>query len=476
MLPSSNMTRFAAKNASALIIIVSVLGLVLSLTSSMSIQVAEMGETQFFLFEMMPLLYWIGLIITVIPPALGLLFLRDKINPLIILASCICLVISMRLTFPGPFPNPVTFSNDNAFYMGILRPWLSTGLDFGVEGRYQHDFPLSFLISFAFLKLGVSLPVFFRWAPTVVFAINFVLSYLIFKEVFSKDRAIIASIAVFLFASSTLKYFLGANYCPSLIGATFLLVSFYFTLQFYKKGWSIKAAAPAIAATILLVISHHLSIVYFVVLVFGMAFAARFFQGKDNQGAELRLFFIAIFTYTFWWAYGHFLYPSFFNTYVFTPSPSGTISRVGGLTGFDLVAFVIQPLLISILFLFGILRYLNINSLSQLVGFVKVVPTYIVNVRQLKLEKSNDLLFYTFSFSAILVLLVGSFVATNLYSDRVLDVFLFGLYPLAANAMMRLSEGRSRKVKVLFAIIFVLLIITSTYRYFRENQRALLLS
>lgn len=472
----NKLTYFIQNNASFLILILSLIGFLISFISSIDVKCQEMGITQFFLFEMMPLTYWLGLVITAIPLIFGILFLRDKFSPWVVLICCLFLGISMRITFSGPFSNPVAFSNDNAFYMNIIRPWTITGLDLAVEGRYQHDFPFAFIISFIIIKLGVPLEGFFRWAPIFFFTINYTISYFIFKEILPKNKAFLAGVAVFLFTTSTLKYFMTANYCPNLVGSTFLLLSVYLSLRFYKKGWTIKATVVPIISIILLVLSHHLSIVYFVILIFGMAFAARVFQGKENQGAELRLFFIAIFTYTFWWAYSHFIYPSFFADYVFVSAPTGTIVRASGLVGLDLVVFIIQPLFISILFLFGLFEYLNIRDVNNLKCIFKSIPNYLKNIKQMKFERNNSLLFFSFSFFIILLLLVVSFVATNLYSDRVLDVLLLGFYPLSASTLINFTKGRSKKVKIFLVIIIIILIFTSTYRYFRENQRALSIS
>lgn len=460
--------------ASFIIIFSSIFGLALTFLSSTSVEITEMGSTDFFLFEIMPVFYWVGLVLITLPLILGLLFLREKLNPLIILGGSLCLAISMRVTFPGPFPNAVTFSNDNAFYMGILKPWVNTGIDFATEGRYQHDFPLAFLTSYTVIKLGVSINDFFRWFPTIMFTFNYVLSFFLFKELFKNKPSFYASIAVLLFASASLKYFMPANYCPNSIGSFFFLLSLYTTILFYRKGWTIKAVIPPMVSTILLILSHHLTIVYFTVLIFGIAVAARFFQGKSNNGAELRLFFIAIFTYTLWWVYGHFVYPSFFINYVFTAAPVGTVTRVAVIPPFDLFTLALQPVFIVVLCMLGIFEYLNVKKPSEIVPIIKFIPSYIHNVGNLKLEQGNGLLLYTFGFSVIALLLSASFVITNLYSDRVLDVFLLGLYPLSAQSLMHFTKGRSKKLKVLVAIFFVLIIITSTYRYFRENQRALI--
>lgn len=473
MIMTNKLTNFIQNNASFLILILSLIGFLISFVSSTNINFEEMGTNQFFLFEMMPLTYWFGLVIIAIPLLLGILFLRDKLPPWVVLISCLFLGISMRITFSGPFTNPIAFSNDNAFYMNIIRPWTTGGIDFAVEGRYQHDFPLSFLISFIIIKLGVSIEFFFRWAPIVIFPINFIISYFIFKEILPRNKAFLAGVAVFLFTTSTLKFFMTANYCPNSIGSIFLLLSVFFSLRFLKQGWTIKAVAFPLACIILLVLSHHLSIVYFVVLMFGLAFAAIFFQGKSNQGAEIRLFFIAIFTYTFWWAYSHIVYPSFFANYVFAMAPAPTVIRVSGLVGLDLIVFIIQPFFISILFFLGIFEYLRIRDFDNSKNILKSIPFYLKNIKQLKLEQTNNLLFFSLSSITILILLAMSFVATNLYSDRVLDILLFVFYPLSAKTLFNMTKGRSRKVKVLLVIILVILILTSTYRYFRENQRAL---
>jgi hypothetical protein len=458
------------------VLILSLIGFLVSVYTATSVQILEMGEDQFFLLQIMPLGYWAGIVLIILALLMGFLFFRNKLSPAIVLICCLLLGISMRITFPGPFPDPVSFSSDNAFYMGIINPWLTTGIDFGVEGKYQHDFPLAFLISYFVVKLGVPIDVFFRWAPTIVFAINYIIIYSIFSKLFHPEKTIYVGFALFLSTSSTLKFFMPANYCPNLIGSIFFLLSLYLSLSFYKLGWSIRAIVPAIISIILLILSHHLSIVYFVVLMMGIALVAKFFQGNKAKGAELRLFFIAIFSYTFWWAYGHFVYPSFFNNYVLGSSPQGTITRVSMITGFDLFALVTQPILIFTLFIIGIVQYLNLSSISTSKNFLKLMPIYILGFNRIKLEKGNDVLLFSIGSFTIGMLLAMSFVLTNLYSDRVLDVFLLGLYPISSMTLLNLSKGKSRKVKLLVTCILVLLFILSIYRYFRENQRAHYLS
>jgi hypothetical protein len=428
-----------------------------------------MGSGALFVADTIPLPYWVGIVLLASTIFFMIRYLGDKRFRGLFIFSSIMLIIAFRMVFPVIFTSIPAYEPDVANYMTVVNSWVTSGVNFGVEGNYQHNFPMSFLIGFAFVKLGVPVDTFFRVAPFLIYAFDIIILYLLIGELFSENKKY-AAVSAFLFSFSSLGYWVTVHYSPDLVGSLFYFVSLYLGIRFTKKGeWKIKALLPVLLSIFVLILSHHLSTLYLIVTFLGLSFSAWFFKPPQLKGRALSFFILAIYTYTAWFVYGTLVYPSFFNVYVYFggfASPSSLSQGAGLLNN---LVFAIYPIFILGLFALALLRILHVQAPRDIIK----LPEKLREARTR--ESSNMPLVFSVGFVFVFVLFLGGFALPVIQAPRILEVLCVGLYPISSQILTKISGGNPSKRKMLLVLALVLFVVlTGVYRYYTQIQRRVL--
>ncbi len=443
------------------------------LVSLSSIKIDEMGTGEFYVEKVIPLPYWIGVSLIVCISFFSIKYLENNRSMYMYIFIVIILLVSFRMAFSVMFTSLIDFEPDSGHYIKILDSWIRNGVDFASSGHYEHDYPLAFIIAFVAIKLGVPMDLFLRISPFIIYTLACVLLFLIISEVFPIQKKI-AAVSIFLFSFSSLGYWISVHYCPDLLGMLFFFLSLYLSIKFAKNGvWSFKYLAPVLFMIILLILSHHLSTLYFILTTLGLALSTWFFKPHQFKGKALSFFILGIFTYSIWFAYGTLLYPDFFNVYIYFSgfgSPTEQVQQASFLTN---ITFIIYPLFIIALFIIEAIKIYQIKSLRDIVDVRK-------KLGQIRLrESSNTLLVFGIGFILILGLFIIGFAAPVSFPTRVLEVLCIGLYPLSSHGFLRIYENSSPKRRFLLLLLLIIVLfvaITGIHRYYSQIQRRVIIT
>jgi hypothetical protein len=454
------------------LLLVVITAFVISLFSVSSVNVNQMGSEDTFIFEVIPIPYWICICVITVATLLIIPSLPEKRSKIIFLFSTIILITCLRMVFPIIFTSIPAFEPDTLNYMNVVNSWVVHGLDFGVQGNYQHNFPLSFVFAFAMVKLGVSVDSFYRFAPFVIYAIELILVYFITDEVVpDKGKSSIPAIATFLFSLSSLGYWVTVHFCPDLFGSLLTLVCLYLAIKFAKTGaWSFKLALPVFASIFLLILSHHLSTVYLIVTFFGFSIASWYFKPRLFKSGTIIFFILGIFTYTTWFVYGTLMYPDFFNVYIYFSGFSSVTTQSAGAGLINNLAFIVYPLFIFSLFS---IEFLSVTHIRNPKIIFKNLRSKIKEFRKFN---DNNLIVFVAGFILVAFLFVAGIGLPVLFGTRILEVLCIGLYPLASQALLNFIDvTSSKKKKVVLVVIVLIVILVSVYRYYTQIQRRVII-
>ena len=135
-------------------------GFLLAMISTSRIHIGEnyteMPLHEYYLEEIMPWSYWLGLVLMIISSFLLILHLTDKITRLYFILSSILIMVTMRAILPLTMSRP--YSADGYFYVYWLKIWLTEGIQL-VPGPsiatpllwyYPHTHPIAFLVAYLF--------------------------------------------------------------------------------------------------------------------------------------------------------------------------------------------------------------------------------------------------------------------------------------------------------------------------------------
>jgi len=436
-------------------------------------RVQQMGSDPYFIFQVIPVPYWIGISVIVCTLFFMIPHLKENRFRALFIFSSIALVICFRMVFPIIFTTVPAYEPDAANYMNIMSSWVTRGIDFGIPGNYQYDFPMSFLVAFAFVKLGVPLDTFYRVAPFVIYALDIIFLYLLVEKVMPENKkSAIPALSVFLFSFSSLGYWVTVHYCPDLFGSLMFFVCLYLGVRFAKAGeWSVKSLLPVFVSLFVLILSHHLSTLYLIVTFFGLSLSVWFFKPVQFKRGPLAFFILAIFTYSVWFVYGSLMYPSFFDVYVYF-SGFGSVTTQSASAGLSInLNFVIYPFFIFVLFAIEFLKVLQIQNPLSLFKHIRE------KLREIRIRESgNTLLVFSVGFIFVFVLFVVGLGVPVLFGTRILEVLFIGLYPLASQTLLNLADGNSSRKKKAFIFVIVLLVVLgSLFRYYNQIQRRVIL-
>lgn len=446
-----------------------ILGFILAFASVYPIRIQQMGTGEFFIESILPLQYWIGVALILVVAFLMIRFLPDKRFIVLLIFSSIMLMVTIRMVAPIIFPSVVTYEPDAANYIGVVHSWVTTGLNFGVDGAYQHDYPLSFLIAFGIVKLGVPVDTFFKVAPFFVYAAEIVLLYLIAGEIIPTDRRI-GAVSALLFSFTSLPYWVAVHYSPDLVGGLFFFVAFYLSIRFAKKGeWTLRAVFPTLLTIFLLILAHHLSTLYFIVAMLGLSLSAWFFKTPVIKGKPLSFLMLAVYAYTIWFVYGTLMYPKFFNVYVYFNGEGALATLLKQAPLFENLTAVVYPLFILALFVLAFFELLKIQSLRDMFRLRS-------KLKEARGKATNLLLLYSVGFAGVVILFLVGFVITTIYPPRILEVLLVGLYPVASLRLAKVAGANSSKKWMILALILVLLVtFVTVHRYYSLIERRVIL-
>jgi hypothetical protein len=435
------------------------------------VHVYEMGSSNFFIFEITPLAYWFGIALIASSAFLMLYYVSDEkyVIPSVILS--IILLISIRMVFAITFVNPINYEPDIANYLNVLNSWVTSGINFGVAGNYQHDFPLAYLIGYVLLKFGIPIYSLFSLVPLFIYALDAFLIFLIVKAVTGNSK--VSCTSVFIFSLSPLNQWIAVHFCPDLVGSLFFLLSLYLVIRGAKmKRWDLKSVALECTCIFALILAHHLSTLYLIFALLGLALATKIFKSPGT----LHYLIMGIYTYTLWFAYGNLMYPNFFNlaNYLgFTGTPATASAQAPLLVN---ATFVIYPLLVLSLFIFGFLNSLNIRRISDVFKLIKEVKnlTWIPKIIP-KYESAEAFpIVYTFGFILVVFLFLVGLLVPTIFGLRVLEVLTIGALPMASRAFLK-AANPSKKKKIIIFCIILFVTFTSIYRFYNEIQRRVLI-
>lgn len=456
-------------------LVIVIIAFVLASASIFPIKVQQMGSGEFWIERVIPILYWIGAAVIVSVIFLMMQHLGDKRFRAVFVFSSILLMICIRMVFSTIFTTVPAYEPDATRYMTVVISWVQSGVNFGISGFYQHDFPLSFLTAFAFVKLGVSIETFFRIAPLFIYAFELVLLYLIVGEIIPDDKRY-AAVAVFLLSISSLAGWVTVFYCPDLFGSLFFFVSLYLSIRFAKKGEvNIKALSPVLVSIFLLVLSHHLSILYFVLTLAGLSLSCWFFKTPQIRGKPIKpisFLILAAFTYLLWLSWGTLLYANFFTTYLYIQGfglGGGVVTLAANAPLIVNAEFAVYPVLILLLSMLGLFELLKVRSLRDLFK----LRSKFRNAR----KNQNMLLVYSVGFVFILLFVPLSLVVFPIAQvPRIVEVFCVGLYPVASLTMLKFGGANtSKKTRVLILMLIIFVTLVDIHRYYNDEQRRVLL-
>jgi len=437
---------------------------ILAFASIFFVKIKQMQEGGFFLEDITPAFYWVGVSIITSSLFLMLRFLDNKRCRTVFIFSSILLMTSIRMIFPVVFTTITAYEPDVANYMNVANSWVTSGIDFGKEGNYQHDYPMSFLIAYVFLKLGISLESFFRLAPFFLYAINLVLMYLIGSQISLEDKKN-AAVAAFLFSFSSLNYWNAVHYSPDLVGTSFFLLSLYLVVKLViKQRLNLVSLLPVLLSIFILILSHHLSTLYLIVTLFGLSFSS-WFTKSSLKGKEKWFLLLGVYTYTLWFGYGSFIYPSFFNVYIYLQTSINPISLAQSATLLDIVSFIAYPMFILGLFVYMLLKVLKVQKVSDVVRLFKKVRESVAT------DPYWTTLVYSLGFIFVGGLFLLGFAIPNIFPFRILEVLIIGLCPVSSLTLIQVANANpSKKRTLLMFVLTVFVVLLSIHRYYRQIQ------
>lgn len=451
-------------------------GFALSIAALLSVHIGtdftDIPTREYFFFQVLPLAYWIG--IGLLVGAILCLSYFDRWGSRWVVVLSLLLMVSMRvvltLTLTHWLPYD-TISRD----IPQVETWLHHGITF-VPGTYAHSWPLAYLVAYAFVGVGIPVDTFFEWAIVPIYAIEVLLVYST-ASLFLDRRA--AAIAVFLFALISLDTEGGIIvmfYNPALLGATFYLLSLYLILRLATKSTVrlVDLVAPC-ASIFLMILSHHLTVVYFIVTILGVWLVSKSRLARFST-LNLRLFpFFTLFTSVTWAVYGVLVFPETLDTwasaipaillhrsYPHTFSSQGVGSYLGQ-PWFDMVAFVAVPIFIGGLFALYLFRARpRDRTRPGLLGLLRSWRPDSLAVLSLGLLCVLGLAFVAgLAFSGIL------------YPIRMLEYGLYLMLFLASPTLLYLLSSRRIEVRLVVFVLAVAVTILSIYWTYHIIQRTL---
>jgi hypothetical protein len=465
----------ALRESPFLFAVIGIVGFCISVVALTTLHIgsdfSEVPVDGFFFLQNIPFAYWLGICLLV----LSILYvgcLNKGWKWSVILSGL--LIISMRIVLNVGLTNSLNFDSIVRDVPNMIS-WLDHGIFF-IQNYYSQMFPLSYLIAYTFTSAGIPVNIFYEWAAIPIYLIDAYLVFIIASLLVNKNQA---SLAVFLFALISLTVeggILTQFYNPQLIGSMFYLLSLYLTLRLVKTNViSWKGVSIACISIFLMILSHHLTVVYFILTISGVWLISKTRLSLFSS-LNFKIFpFLTIFTSIAWVAYSLVMYPEIFLSWIsdarniillghkFVDINSVSLGAFLNQPLFDMITFVAVPLFIGGLFLI----YLGREWRSRAIHSNKL--SSILNIF------NDQLAFLTIGMIWILgfIFLIGLIFNGLLYPIRNIEFILSLLAPIGAISLLDLLSHRSIKVRILIILLAIIVTFLSIYWTYHIFQRTI---
>jgi hypothetical protein len=473
--PSHSASRSILERKPSSIVIVAVVGFIISIVSLSSVYIGEdlsqLGSAEFFLENTVPPMYWIGLILLASPILLVTQLRDDRRIPRYVLLISILLMTCMRAILPVTISKP--YVTDVRTYISWMEAWLREGIQLApayltkeeLLYYYPNTHPVSFILSYSFLKMGLPIDFFFKWAPFGIYAVDLYLVYLVSKEI-NGGHAELAALSAFLAALSSMAQVFTLWYSPHLLGSALFLLCLYLVLRMAEtKGRRMRMLilwATTSIGILLLILTHALSTVYFVATLSGLFLVEWVLKVVRIGGRVPRISALwPMYTVIGWyvcstvlyrpkveeWVIG--VYNALKGNLISGEYHAVTFTNFFGMGLIDQISFIIYPSLVLGLAMYG---------LMQTKGRKLADPVIVKTLGLISL------------LSALFVFGLAESGLT--YPLRVIELTSILCCPLAAKALSELlSSDRSKIVKLCVGVGILAVVLLSTHWMFRGIQK-----
>ena len=422
--------------------------------------------------RVVPLWYWGGVAIMIIAICYMLANLDARKLKIPFLVSCVMLIFSMRsvLAILSPYP-PV---QDTWGEIYINASWLKysifspTGFAF-FSGGYVRGWPASFILSYLVTYTGIPLYTFYKWAPTIIFVLDLVAIYFLFKELANEK---IGMVAAFLFTLLNTNSFFPLHYSPQTLGALFYILAMYAIVKAYKTR-KIKHLALALLGIFAVVFTHHMTTLFLGLSLAGAFLSKYFLALQQNVSKKSKLFSfsvkqdtfikislpLSVFTFVLWYFYGFIVYRKDAVWMLTEIMRLWTTHQPRYEAGYYYYYFIQSPL----------------NQLSILLFPLFILGTTAIFLfgRVLKKEPLEGYLWLTMGWAGAMILtfIFGNLIYGN-YVDpsRSREIITLALYPASASLLIGIFESKSIYKKGLITILLVIVAFLSVFSIYRGAQ------
>ncbi len=422
--------------------------------------------------KVLPPSYWLG-IATIIVAISYMLRHPDKRKITIpFIVACMMLIFLMRsvLAILSPLP-PVP---DAWVRMVVIKTWMKNGLlsKQGLPffaGGYVRGWPLSFILAYLIVYAGVPMYTFFTWSPTIIFMLEVIAIYFLFKELANQK---IGLVSAFLFTLHNTNSFFTLHYTAQGLGALFYLVAMYITIKAYKTK-KLKHLALAFITIFVVVITHHMTTLYLGISIIGAYLSRDLLQFLQKINTKKKRFpftvksdtFVklslplCLFVFALWYFYGFIVYP---------------IDARAMLTDFVRLLTTGQPQYSAGFYYYYVIQPpLSRLAVAIPIAFVLGTGTLFLAGKMWRREPLEGHLWFAAGWTGIMILtfLVGNVIYGNyIEPSRSRDIICVAFYPASASFLLRIFESKSSYKKILMTIVLIVVAFFSLFSIYRGAQ------
>ena len=439
-------------------------GFIMAMLSLKSVYIgpsfSDISTYEFFFEEALPITYWVGLATIVVAQLLSVRFLSQTKWPFMI--SSWFLMVSMSTVLSVIMSRPF-----NVDVLYTFSPWMATWLGGGIQltpNTYPYGWPVSFLIAYAVISFGVPIDVFFMWGQIVLYGIEIYLIYAITSQITEVPAA--GALATFLFALNSTVDGYHLNYSPQLFGEMMILVCLYLCLKSFARNppWRMMFVFVAIYS-LLLILSHHLSLIYFVASSVGLYLLYPRLTRLSQSSSAFRIRAYAIWFSVIVWS----VWMLRVYSYLMVNWTAALIRM--------LQHALIEPLPM----------YTSVNGLNflRLSTFDKIIflsyTAFILSLTTVDLLRSKlaghrlgldepTRITISLTMPLAIMFVLGMGFEGLLYPFRILTIMLTLCMPLASRSYLHIFSG-SRKARTVLGAATILVAIFGTLSIYRLMQR-----
>lgn len=461
-----------ASHETLILMLIITLGFMVATVSLLGVKVAPSTDFGESVEKVLPPFYWLGIATIVAAISYMLLHLDKKKITIPFITSCIMLIFLTRsvLAIISPLP-PVP---DAWVRMRVIKTWMKEGVFSAqslvfFEGGYVRGWPLSFILAYIIVYAGVPMYTFFTWAPTIIFMLEVIAIYFLFKELANQK---IGLVSAFLFTLHNTNSFFTLHYTAQGLGALVYLVAMYTIIKAYKTK-KLKHLALTFITIFFVVITHHMTTLFLGISIIGayltrdipqflqkIRIQNKRFQFAVKSGTFIKLTLpLCVFIFALWYFYGFIVYP---------------IDARAMLTDFMRLLTTGQPQYSAGFYYYYIIQ----PPLSRLaviipIAFVLGTGTAFLVGKMWKKEPLEGYLWFAAGWAGTMVLtfLVGNVIYGNyIEPSRSRDIICVAFYPASASFLLKIFESKSTYKKILMAILLIVVAFFSVFSIYRGAQ------